>query len=113
MLFTFFNNTQQQHSDMPQNVDFVGQHYIAINIVNVCSNEQTKYKSLNWQVYQHCFTLAGFVLQNADIHTVSIVSLETILQTLQLFSISEKVNLPNCTREINCISYMIHNIQFI
>ena len=30
---TFFNNTQQQHNDMPQNVDIVGQQYIAINIV--------------------------------------------------------------------------------
>ena len=37
MLLTFFNNTQQQHNDMPQNVDIVGQQYIAINIVNVCS----------------------------------------------------------------------------
>ena len=36
MLLTFFNNTQQQHNDMPQNVDIVGQQYIAINIVNVC-----------------------------------------------------------------------------
>ena len=33
MLLTFFNNTQQQHNDMPQNVDIVGQQYIAINIV--------------------------------------------------------------------------------
>ena len=35
MLLTFFNNTQQQHNDMPQNVDIVGQQYIVINIVNV------------------------------------------------------------------------------
>ena len=35
MLLTFFNNTQQQHNDMTQNVDIVGQQYIAINIVNV------------------------------------------------------------------------------
>ena len=35
ILFTFFNDAQQQHNDMPQNVDIVGQQYIAINIVNV------------------------------------------------------------------------------
>ena len=35
ILLTVFNNTQQ-HNDMPQNVDIVGQQYIAINIVNVC-----------------------------------------------------------------------------
>ena len=34
MLLRFFNNTQQQHNDMPQNVDNVDQQYIAINIVN-------------------------------------------------------------------------------
>jgi hypothetical protein len=32
MLSTFFNNTQQQHNDMSQNIDIVGQQYIAINI---------------------------------------------------------------------------------
>ena len=34
ILLTFFSDTQQQHNDMPQNVDIVGQQYIAINIVN-------------------------------------------------------------------------------
>ena len=41
ILQNFFNDRQQQHNDMPQNGDIVGQQYIAINIVNVwCRNTQ-------------------------------------------------------------------------
>jgi hypothetical protein len=35
MLLTIFNNTQQKHNNMSQNVDILGQQYIAINIVIV------------------------------------------------------------------------------
>ena len=36
LLLTFFSDTQQQHNNMSQNDDIVGQQYIAINIVNIC-----------------------------------------------------------------------------
>jgi hypothetical protein len=44
---TFFNNTQKQHNDMTQNVDIVGQPYIAINIVNVCTTANSAERK-NW-----------------------------------------------------------------
>ena len=38
MLLTSFNNTQQQHNDMPQNFDIIGEQYIEMHIVNVCTH---------------------------------------------------------------------------
>jgi hypothetical protein len=61
MLSTFFNNTQQQHND--KKVAIVGQQYIAINIVNVCSTPlHPKQCQLSSQLPSHlslpvyCFT---------------------------------------------------------
>ena len=65
-MLTLFNNTQQQHNDMPQNVNIVDQQYIAINIVNVW----TRRTKSNQQAF--ALVVMDFILSSNLSYTLSL-----------------------------------------